>query len=302
MADAASTEGTRIRELFAEAKNAVMIVAPFVKVGALRSLVDVIPPNITGRCVTRWLPREIAAGVSDPEIVDVFAERGHFSIELVDRLHAKLYVADERCLVGSANVTRSGLGEGDSGGNIEILVPGSVTDPEVAAVLAVIDFEGRHVDRADALLARGLADSLPRAVLGEVATNWFPRSRRANDAFRCYLDIPTGFVKASEQMLLVDLAMFDLPPGLSEGEFTTAIRSQLASLPISQVLLDASEDRMLTRAEAQSFLERAASSDESTDDLWKSFLNWMSCFFPEQLMKQEVAEFALRRAVRLLED
>ena len=300
--DTASTEGTRIRELFAGAQKSVMIVAPFVKVGALRSLVDVIPPNITGRCVTRWFPREIAAGVSDPEIVDVFAERGNFSIELVDRLHAKLYVADERCLVGSANVTRSGLGEGQSGGNIEILVPGSVTDPEVAAVLAEIDFGGRHVDRDDALLARGLADSLPRAVLGEVAANWFPRSRRANDAFRCYLDIPTGFVKASEQMLLVDLAMFDLPPGLSESEFTTAIRSRLASLPVSQVLLDASEDRMLTRAEAQSFLERVANSDESTDDLWKSFLNWMSCFFPEQLMKQEVAEFALRRAVRLLED
>ena len=294
--------GTRIRRLFEGAAQSVVVVAPFIKVGALRSLVDVIPPDVCGRCVTRWLPREIAAGVSDPEIIDVLEERGNFSLELVDRLHAKLYVADTRCLVGSANVTRSGFGETDSSGNIEILVPASVEDPEVAAVLAEIEGEKRDADRATALSARRLADSLPREVLGDIATTWFPRSRRAKGAFRCYLDIPTGFLKASEQMLLVDLAMFDLPPGLTEEEFKTVIRSRLAALPISRGLLDASEDRMLTRAEAQSFLERVANADESTDDLWRSFLDWMSCFFSEQLMKQEVAEFALRRAARLLRD
>ena len=96
--------------------------------------------------------------------------------------------------------------------------------------------------------------------------------------------------------------MFDLPPGLSEAEFKTVIRSRLSALPIAQVLLDTPDDRMLTRAEAQSFLEKAASEKESTYDLWKSFLDWMSHFFSEQLMKQEVAEVALRRAVRLLDD
>ena len=302
MSDAEFTHGTRIRSLFEGATRSVVIVAPFIKVSALQFLVDVIPPDVGGRCVTRWLPRDIAAGVSDPEIIDVLEERGNFSLELVDRLHAKLYVADTRCLVGSANVTRTGLGQEESGGNIEALVPACVEDRDVAAVLAEIDAEKRDADRATALAARRLADSLPRAVLGDIATIWFPRSRRAKEAFRCYRDIPTGFLKASEQMLLVDLAMFDLPPGLSERGFKTVIRSRLEALPISRVLLDASEDRMLTRAEAQSFLERVANPDESTDDLWRSFLDWMSCFFSEQLMKQEVAEFALRRAARLLRD
>ena len=58
--------------------------------------------------MTRWLPREIAAGVSDPEILDVLEERGNFTLTLVDNLHAKIYVADENCLVGSSNVTLSG--------------------------------------------------------------------------------------------------------------------------------------------------------------------------------------------------
>ena len=169
-------------------------------------------------------------------------------------------------------------------------------------MFAQIQDEKRDADRTTAVSARRLAETLPRDARGNVATSWFPRSRRAREAFRCYLDIPTGFMRASKQLLVVDLAMFDLPPGLSEAEFKTVIRSRLAALPIARALLDTTEDRMLTRAEAQSFLEKAASAEESTDDLWKSFLDWMSHFFSEQLMKQEVAEFALRRAVRLLED
>ena len=300
MSDPGLTHETRIRSLFADATQSVVVVAPFIKVRALRSLVAVIPPDVGGRCVTRWLPREIAAGVSDPEIVDVLEERGNFALELVDRLHAKLYAADRRCLVGSANVTRAGLGQEQYGSNIELLVPADIEDPDVSAALAEIEAEKRQADRTTALTARRLADSLPREMRGEIATVWFPRSRGAKDAFRCYRDIPTGFVKASEQMLLVDLAMFDLPPGLSEDEFNTVIRSRLETLRISQLLLDSSEDRMLTRAEAQSFLERVSNSDESTGDLWKSFLDWMAFFFSDRLMKQEVAEFALRRAVRLL--
>ena len=77
-----------------------------------RSLLDVIPTATHLHCVTRWLPQEVAAGVSDPEILDMLEERGNFTLSLVDRLHAKLYIAGERCLAGSANVTLAGLGEG----------------------------------------------------------------------------------------------------------------------------------------------------------------------------------------------
>lgn len=57
---------------------------------------------------------------------------------------------------------------------------------------------------------------------------------------------------------------------------------------------------MLTRADASSYLETIAGDDFSTNDLWAAFVNWMAYFFPEQVMKQEIAELALRRA-RLLD-
>ena len=38
-----------------------------------RSLLEVIPEALHLRCVSRWLPREIAAGVSDPEVLGACA-------------------------------------------------------------------------------------------------------------------------------------------------------------------------------------------------------------------------------------
>ena len=121
METSTTTQGNRIRELFREASKAT-IVAPFIKTDALRSLLETIPPNVQLRCVTRWRPTEVAAGVSDLEILDLLRERGTFELLLVDRLHAKLYVADDRCLAGSANVTLSALGETTGAGNIEVLI------------------------------------------------------------------------------------------------------------------------------------------------------------------------------------
>lgn len=56
---------------------------------------------------------------------------------------------------------------------------------------------------------------------------------------------------------------------------------------------------MLTRADANSWLDAIARDDFSPSDLWTAFVNWMAYFYPDQVMKQEIAEIALRRA-RLL--
>jgi len=44
------------------------------------------------------------------------------------------------------------------------------------------------------------------------------------------------------------------------------------------------------------YLELLATDDFSTNDLWLAFVNWMAYFFPDQVMKQQIAEVALRRA------
>lgn len=290
------TQGDRIRALFSGAQGEVSIIAPFIKVGALISLLEVVPPDTHLRCVTRWLPREVAAGVSDPEVLDVLEERGKFTLTLVDSLHAKLYIAGDDCLAGSSNVTLPGLGE-TSDGNIEVLVATTIQDPGVASTLGDIAEAERPATRALAEATRRLADSLaqPAAEPGGEKP-WFPHSRRPEHAFRLYSRPPTGFLVEADRVLLSDVAGSNVPPGLEQQGFRTEIRTLLATIPLAEALLDTTEDVTLTRADAQSHLDLHAVGDFSTNDLWLAFVNWMAYFFPDQVMKQEIAEVALRRA------
>ena len=299
MTATAQTQGDRIRALFGGSQGEVTIIAPFIKVGALISLLEVMPHDTHLRCVTRWLPREVAAGVSDPEILDVLEERGSFTLTLVDSLHAKLYIAGEDCLAGSSNVTLPGLGE-TSDGNIEVLVATTTQDPGVASALDDIAGAERPATRTLAEATRRLADSLAQpAPILDGEESWFPHSRRPEHAFRLYSSPPTGFVLETDRILLSDVAGSNVPTGLTENRFQTEIRTLFATIPLAEALLNATEDVTLTRADAHPHLELLASDDFSTNDLWLAFVKWMVYFFPDQVIEQQIAEVALRRAQQL---
>ena len=294
------THGDRIRALFRDAEEGVAIIAPFIKVGALTSLLEVVPPTSHLRCVTRWLPREVAAGVSDPEILDILEERGNFTLTLVDHLHAKLYVSGQECLVGSANVTGAGLGEATDQANIEVLIAATVDDPGVALTLAEVSQVERPASRVLAEAARRLGDSLLSLNnIGNAEDIWFPRSRRPERAYLLYSQLPDSYLVRADQLLLHDLAASNLPPGLDEETFQAQIRSLLSLIALAGALLDSTVDVTLTRADALSHLNLLTTGEFTTNDLWVAFVNWMAHFFPDKVMKQEISEVALRSA-RLL--
>ena len=294
------TQGERIRDLFKSAEGDVSIIAPFIKMGALTSLLEVVPSVAQVRCVTRWLPRDVAAGVSDPEILDILEQRGNFSLTLVDNLHAKLYIAGNECLAGSSNVTHSGLGEASDEANIEILVATTVDDPGVASTLVDISRFERPASRVLAAAVRQLGDSLLALTSpNSEQERWFPRSRRPERAYRLYSQLPDGYLVRADQLLLDDLAASNVPPGLNEGALRAEICSRLSNIPLAGALLNATVDTTLTRVDAVSHLNLIATGELTTNDLWIAFVNWMTYFFPDDVMKQEVTEVALRRA-RLL--
>ena len=292
-----NTQGRRIRRLFETTTGRVTIVAPFIKVDALRSLLDAIDPTVALRCVTRWLPREVAAGVSDPEILDVLEGRGNAALSLVDRLHAKLYVAGDRCLAGSSNVTLAGLGEGIDQ-NIEILVETTTDDPAIVATLDEISKVERLATREMAHAVRRLADCLATAPTPPLDrdTPWFPTSRRPKQAYRVYTQPAGEHMGTVDRTLLADLARANLPAGLPQNEFRDRIRALLVAIPIAENLLESTKDVTIAQADVHSYLENLAGTDFSTRDLWVAFVDWMVYFFPDRVMKQEMAEIVLRRA------
>ena len=212
----------RIQRLFTSAQDDVVVIAPFIKWGALQPLLDVVPNGLAVRCATRWRSREVAAGVSDPEVIYLLGAREKSDLYLVDNLHAKLYIAGDDCLVGSANVTYSGLGTGNlEKHNIEVLVEAKVHDPAVDATLKEIAKAERLATEGMARTVIGMAQALwegERAKMTPVTGGWFPRSVRAFDAFRTYNSAGTGVVTASGRLVLEDIARGNLQPGLTIEE------------------------------------------------------------------------------------
>lgn len=292
--------GERIRQLLEGSTQEATIISPFIKAEALRSLLTVLPTETHVRCVTRWRAKEIAAGVSDVEVLDVLDERGNARLTLVDRLHAKLYVAGDRCLVGSANVTLAGFGEASDGGNIEILVEKNSNDADIVGVLEEIDQLERVATRSMADVFRRWADGIEGQLPAQESPHgWFPCSRRPELAYRLYTHPPRGYTKVADKMVLQDLVRSNLPLGLDEVEFRAGIRSLLEEIELSEPLLGVAHDVTLTRADAQQYLESLAGNEITVNDLWNAFVEWMTYFFPEQLMKQEISEVGLRRAVSM---
>ena len=292
------SQGDRIRSLFSGAKGSVTIVAPFIKRKAFHSLLEVIPSETEVRCVTRWLPREVASGVSDPEIIDDLEQREAYSLTLVDSLHAKLYIAGQQCLAGSSNVTNAGLGDADEA-NIEVLVSTSVRDQGIQATLTAISENGRPATRQMATTVRTLAESLVSSPAPDVEpTVWFPRSRRAHDAYRLYSRPPgeREYVSLADRLVLSDLANANVPPGLGEHEFRVEMQELLQTIPLANALLETKEDLTLTKADVQEYLTVQVTKEIQPNDLWNAFVNWMVCYYPKQVMKQEITEIALRRA------
>ncbi len=101
--------GDALADHVAGARSEVLLVAPFVKVGALEKVLAGLRPGVDLTLVTRWRLDEIAAGVSDVDAYDSIVARGG-NVRLLDHLHAKYFRADAEVLAGSANLTATALG------------------------------------------------------------------------------------------------------------------------------------------------------------------------------------------------
>ena len=99
--------------------KSLFIVAPYIKADALAKVLNYIRPDASLTCITRWHPNDLIQGSSDVECRELIVERGG-SFQLHPFLHAKYYQMDDVILIGSANLTLSGMGWAPQS-NFEIL-------------------------------------------------------------------------------------------------------------------------------------------------------------------------------------
>jgi hypothetical protein len=182
---------------------------------------------------------EVAAGVSDPEIAEIAEADGRPHILLCHNLHAKLYIADDRCLIGSANLTGRATGRVPDA-NIELLLEADTTHPEVQRVLdaigttslpASIDLARQIREQADLLRADEDAPQVLVAGEGPTRARWLPETRNPERLYRVYSGRYRNIGTDVLAGVLRDLAHLDVPPGLAEQAFGEAVLAGLRSMP-----------------------------------------------------------------------
>ncbi|MFK4222107.1 phospholipase D family protein [Streptomyces sp. NPDC019890] len=232
----------QIEGLLQNASRSVTLIAPFIKKPIFEAAVAAVPASVERiHCVTRWAPAEVAAGVSDPEIMELTESDKRVHIALCPALHAKIYVADDRCLVGSANLTGKATGRVPNA-NFELLVEAATAHPEVQRVLVQVEAAAAEATPHLAALVRKQAEllqadaNIPQAeVAGMLAPLWYPATRRPENLYALYSGRAT-FAAAVEAGILQDLALLNIPAGLGEGDFNAVVRTRLHEIPELQKL------------------------------------------------------------------
>jgi hypothetical protein len=297
----ASHGGESLRALVAGATERVLIVAPFIKVRALRQCLSALPAGVRLEVFTRWRPDEIAAGVSDLEVWDEVRSHEAASLSLSYRLHAKLYRTESRCLIGSANVTDTALGW-VSPPNLELLLDVPVDNPLLAEFERTLRESAVSVE--EQLYQRMLALSLqfqantPMAfvvaestqwetVSGPAASDppelvWLPTLRQPEDLFAVYsgrqASLAAFVVKSAES----DLAVLRPPVGLEAAAFSEAVAIALLQMPVVDLVDSFVETSQRFGAVVDLLIGRYGLDRDTAVKAWQALMRWMLYFMPDR--------------------
>ncbi|TDK99389.1 hypothetical protein EI067_06840 [Mycobacterium paragordonae] len=289
--------GDELEELCASATHTLLLVAPFIKERVLsRLLAKVAIHDVQVTCVTRWLPQEIAAGVSDLEIWTHFREFNQRRLFLRQDLHAKYYRADERCLVGSANLTGTALGY-SAAPNLEILVPCDVGGPGLQLFEEELLRGAIQVDEDIADETRSLANLLPAPLMSIEAEDqtleaaapesvgsledWTPTLRQPEDLYLAYCQDSDSLSQVARASAARDLGVLRITPGLDEQTFKVVVGRTLLRTPrvrkIDQFVL-----KPRRFGEVRDLFEYDYRTSETPDRRWQTLFRWMMYFLPDR--------------------
>jgi len=227
-----------------------VLVAPYIKVDALKTVLDILQAEVSLECYSRWTPLDIQTGASDLECRTLVSGKGG-SFHLCNRLHAKYYRFDGQILIGSANLTASGLSYAHSG-NLEILCEPS-HDFDWHSFESDLRLQSWEVTNEEFLLWQectafevSLTDPGMEFTGGDL-DNWKPQTRQPAYLWLSYIGkeskIPTP---EQRELAKLDISTLAVPQGLSVGRFNAWIRSSLRASPFMDSLRELSQENEKT--------------------------------------------------------
>ena len=301
-----NTPGELVLDVVRAASKDLIFVAPYIKTTALQKVIDSVPSgSVSLTCVTRWLPEDIAAGVCDLDIFDLISNYPDGRLLIHPRLHAKYYRADQRCLIGSANLTSRGLGW-VTPPNVELLVELPADFEGLAewekglldaAFPATQELRDHITLESDKFLVNNERFDLPDSENGgneeQSASQWVPRCPVPDRLWEVYSGQAQGsMVTRALEAAELDLAALGVPAGLPKRLFETYVAGILRYMTMF-MKVDALAARALPDNEAHRLLEAqlGGSAPYPPEEMWRIFKAWLTHFFPEEYrleVEQEV--------------
>ena len=290
-----------IVSLFEAAQRNVLIVAPFIRSEALARLLDSIPSGTETIVVTRWRIADLLAGASDLGVYEL-TEAKRIPLYLRPDLHAKLFAADESCLVGSANVTDTALGRRKQS-NLELLVlvprgADSIVEFEKQLLAQAVRASGKHRDRLDNLLERLRLSKT--AIVGMenesfslTPSNWVPQVRNPEELYAVYQG-NADLGRSAIVIMQEELAKIGVVAGLNEEEFKAWVAVKIGQSPfIERVIQKIEEHGEVTEADIGELLTESdvAPNEYQPRDLLEVLERWLTCFLS---MRYETARDSVR--------
>ena len=287
-----------------QAGGEIVLVAPFIKLGALKRIIGVAGATPI-LCYTRWRADEMLAGVSDLTIWSELRERPNTSLRLINPLHAKYFRFDRQVVVGSCNITSKALGYVPNA-NLEIAVSLEQTVESDQFEKALFEASVEVTDDLYAAMERAVAaaalarppasvteeekeaignadgNEVPASPIGTRRewSTWLPYCRAPEMLFQVYDGSRPDMSGGAYIAALEDLACLDLPVGLPEAIFSAYISSALIASPmVSQVAKFAATARRF--GEMRAFLKQISGTTNSTND-WQTLMRWLLHFQPDR--------------------
>lgn len=286
------TVGEKVLHLLGQANHNVLIAAPFIKCSSLAGLLDGIPNEIQVDIITQWRLRDIVFGVSDLAVFELAQEK-NARLYLRDKLHAKLFVADNMCLVGSANVTHAALGWVNSA-NLELLIPVSRSDnhiqqfeQELKSNLVKVTPELKEtfstlVEKILKLPDMNLVGEIDIATDHSLPMDWYTLIRNPEELFLVYSD--SGEFDTSYgigQEMFNELKNFSIPLGLDKEGFNAWIASAIVQTPlVIRVLRLLEEQQEISEEEFLELLLRVNIHHDQVDssEVMEALKRWLKYF------------------------
>lgn len=286
----------------------VILCSPFVKASSLQWILEQLPACTPVTLLTRWRPEEICAGVSDLEVWPIIKGRPQSNLCLLWELHAKMYRFGESILIGSANLTGSGLGLARNP-NYEILAlpecPAEMRTFEEHLLSVSTKVNNVIYDRMVASIGDLEDEPAPPPIGGEFSLEarpiaWIPRTRNPEHLIALYLgkewELGASLRKAVEE----DLLALSIPQGYSGDKFRKIVAAGLRERPFFRDLYAyCKEPRRF--GEVRTWLSRGEWCSEKSPpatEIWQATIRWIAYFLPESLELSTPGEYS--EVVRLI--